>query len=72
MYHPFDCSNSFPILELSVKFVSQSIYHENSNKPLDGAYLVDFGIDIKEEGSEIDTVIEYVYDFTDQKEKLGK
>ena len=37
--------NSSPILELSVKFVSQ-ICHENSNKPLDGAYLEDFGIDI--------------------------
>ena len=39
------CSNSFPILELSVKFASQ-ICHENSNKLLDGAYLSDFGIDI--------------------------
>jgi hypothetical protein len=28
-----------------VKFASQ-IYHENINKPLDGAYLADFGIDI--------------------------
>ena len=36
---------SFPILELSVKCVSQ-ICHENINKPLDGAYLADFGIDI--------------------------
>ena len=27
---------------------------------------------LSQEGSEIDTVIEYVYDFTDQKEKLGK
>ena len=33
------------ILELSVKFASQ-ICHENINKPLDGAYLVDFGADI--------------------------
>ena len=33
------------ILELSVKFASQ-ICHENINKPLDGAYLADFGIDI--------------------------
>ena len=33
------------ILELSVKFVSQ-ICHENINKPIDGAYLADFGIDI--------------------------
>ena len=33
------------ILELSVKFASQ-ICHENVNKPLDGAYLADFGIDI--------------------------
>ena len=32
-----------PILELSVKFESQ-ICHENINKPLDGAYLADFGI----------------------------
>ena len=38
-------SNSSPILELSVKFASQ-ICHENINKPLDGAYLADFGIDI--------------------------
>ena len=37
--------NSFPILELSVKFASQ-IWHKNINKPLDGAYLADFGIDI--------------------------
>ena len=36
--------NSSPILELSVKFVSQ-ICHENINKLLDGAYLADFGID---------------------------
>ena len=39
------CSNLTPILELSVKFASQ-ICHENINKPLDGAYLADFGIDI--------------------------
>ena len=39
------CSNSFPIFELSVKFASQ-ICHENINKPIDGAYLADFGIDI--------------------------
>ena len=32
-------------LELSVKSASQ-ICHENINKPLDGAYLADFGIDI--------------------------
>ena len=38
--------NSSPILELSVKFASQ-ICHENINKPLDGAYLADFGIDIR-------------------------
>ena len=37
--------NSYPILELSVKFASQ-IRHENTNTPLDGAYLADFGIDI--------------------------
>ena len=35
--------NSSPILELSVKFVSQ-ICHENINKSQD--YLADFGIDI--------------------------
>ena len=39
------CSNSSHFLELSVKFASQ-IFHENINKPLDGAYLADFGIDI--------------------------
>ena len=39
--------NSSPILELSVKFASQ-IHHENINKTLDGAYLADFGIDIKQ------------------------
>ena len=33
------------MLELLVKFVSQ-IYHENINKPLDGTYLADFGIEI--------------------------
>ena len=43
--YQFQCSNSCPILELSVKFASQTC-HENINKPLDGAYLVDFGIDI--------------------------
>ena len=37
--------NSSPILELSVKFASQ-IYHENTKKTLDGAYLTDFVIDI--------------------------
>ena len=46
MYCQIHCSNSSPILELSVKFASQ-ICHENINKPLDGAYLADFGIDIK-------------------------
>ena len=40
------CSNSSPILDLSVKFAFQ-ICHENINKPLDGAHVVDFGIDIK-------------------------
>ena len=34
-----------PYLGLSVKFVSQ-ICHENTNTPLDGAYLANFGIDI--------------------------
>ena len=34
------------ILELSVKFASQ-ICHYNTNTPLDGAYLADFGIDIR-------------------------
>ena len=37
-------SNSSSILELSVKFASQ-ICHENINKPLDGDYFADFGID---------------------------
>ena len=37
--------NSSPILKLSVKFASQ-ICHKNINKPLDGTYLADFGIDI--------------------------
>ena len=32
-----------PYLELSIRFASQ-IRHENINKPLDGAYLADFGI----------------------------
>ena len=43
MYRHFLNSNSSPILELSIKFSTQ-IYHKNINKPLDGAYLVDFGI----------------------------
>ena len=47
MYLRIHCSNSFPILDLPVKFASQICY-ENINKPLDGAYLADFGIDIKE------------------------
>ena len=45
MYHRIHCSNSSPILELSVKCASQICY-ENINKPLDGAYLACFGIDI--------------------------
>ena len=45
MYRRIRCSNSCPILELTDKFASQ-ICHENINKPLDGAYLADFGIDI--------------------------
>ena len=45
MYRQIHCLNSSPILELSVKFAFQ-IYSENINKPLDGAYLADFGIDI--------------------------
>ena len=52
MYRQIHCSNSSPILELSVKFASQ-ICHENINKPLDGAYLADFGIDITTTGSSI-------------------
>ena len=44
MYRQLLNSNSSPILELSVKFVSQ-ICHENINKPLDGVYLADFDID---------------------------
>ena len=47
MYHQILNSNSSPIMELSVKFVSQ-ICHENINRPLDGAYLADFGVDITE------------------------
>ena len=39
------CSNSYPMFELSVKFASH-IYHKNINKPIDGAYLADFVIDI--------------------------
>ena len=45
MYSQCLNSNLSPILEFLVKFVSQ-ICHENINKPLDGAYLADFGIDI--------------------------
>ena len=44
--------NSSPILELSVRFVSQ-ICHENINKPLDGTYLADFGIDIRRRDKKI-------------------
>ena len=39
------CSNSSAILELSVKFASE-ICHENTNNPVDAAYLADFGVDI--------------------------
>ena len=46
MYRRIHCWKLSPILELSVKFTSQ-ICHENINKPLDGAYLADFGIDIR-------------------------
>ena len=56
MIHTSDnlfCSNLLPILELSVKFVSQ-ICHENINKPLDGTYLADFGIDIREKLSSLE------------------
>ena len=53
MYRRIHCSNSFPILELSVKFASQ-ICHENINKPLDGAYLADFGIDIMKSTTVVD------------------
>ena len=49
MYRQFLNSNSSPILELSVKFLSQ-ICHENINKPLVGAYLADFCIDISLRG----------------------
>ena len=45
MYRGIQFSNSSSILEWSVKFASQ-ICHENINKPLDGAYLPYFGIDI--------------------------
>ena len=47
MYRQLLNSNLFPISELSVKFASQ-ICHENINKPLDGAYLADFGIEINQ------------------------
>ena len=46
MCHRIHCSNPSPIFELSVKFASQAC-NENINKPLDGAYLADFGIDIR-------------------------
>ena len=48
MIHTSDnlfCSNSSPILELSHKFASQ-ICHENTDTPLDGTYLADFGMNI--------------------------
>ena len=45
MYRQLLNLNSSSILELSVKFASQ-ICHKNINKPLDGTYLVNFGIDI--------------------------
>ena len=45
MYRQLLNANSSPILELSVKFISQ-ICHGNINKPLDGAYLTDFVIDL--------------------------
>ena len=56
MYHQLLNSNSSPILELSVKFASQ-ICHENINKPLDGTYLVDFGIDIIKRWQKLGTTI---------------
>ena len=46
MYRQLLNSNLFPSSELSVKFASQ-ICHENINKALNGAYLADFGIDIR-------------------------
>ena len=56
------CSILSPILQLSVKFESQ-ICHENINKPVDGTYLADFGIDIrfniKRKNREIDNGITY-------------
>ena len=57
MYRRIQCSNLSRILELSVKFASQ-IYHENTNKPLDGAYLADYGIDIKTDKAYLSVVIE--------------
>ena len=45
MYRQLLNTDSSPILDLSVKFVSQ-ICHENINKALDGAYLAYFGKDI--------------------------
>ena len=53
MIHTSDnlfCLNLSTILELSVKFASQICY-ENINKPLDGAHLGDFGIDITADAS---------------------
>ena len=38
--------NSFPIMELLVKFASQTC-HKNTNTPLDGTYLADFGTDFR-------------------------
>ena len=51
MYHRIHCSTSFPISDLSVKFAFQ-ICHESIKKPLDGAYLEDFGIDISRHRNE--------------------
>ena len=45
MYRQLLNTDSSPILDLSVKFVSQ-ICHENIKKTLDAAYLADFGKDI--------------------------
>ena len=46
----------------SVKFGSH-ICHENINKPLDGAYLADFGIDIRPVISSLCTVQNSLHSF---------
>ena len=51
-----------PFFELSVKFAFASqIYHENTNTPLDGAYLAAFGIDINVMLTQVDTLVHVTY-----------